>query len=110
MITNEAQPLRTTLKNIDWKGNPVNIDRAGTVPLIGTLRDIVPTEHLIGKASIPLGCVTTRMFTSIMIRPSVRIDRGMMLAASSEPTPLLFGTFFKEELGKPGASLQMAPN
>jgi hypothetical protein len=36
--------------------NPMNIDRVGTVPLIEAFRDIVPKEHLIGKASLPLCC------------------------------------------------------
>jgi uncharacterized protein YigE (DUF2233 family) len=33
-----------------------------------------------------------------MSRPGVGIDRGTKLAASTKPTPFLFGTFFKEEL------------
>jgi hypothetical protein len=33
-----------------------------------------------------------------MSRPSVGIDSGIKLAASSKLTPLLFGTFSKEEL------------
>jgi hypothetical protein len=33
-----------------------------------------------------------------MSTPNVGIDRGMKLVTSSEPTPLLFGTFFEEEL------------
>jgi hypothetical protein len=86
----------TTLEEIiDWKETPVNIDRVGTVPLIEAFRNIVPKEHLIGKALLPLCCKTT--FTSVMSRPSVGIDRGMKLAASSELTPLLFGTFFEEQ-------------
>jgi hypothetical protein len=32
MLMNEAHLLRTTLEIIDWKENPVNIDRVGTVP------------------------------------------------------------------------------
>jgi ribonuclease HI len=35
-------------------------------------------------------------FTFIMSRPNVGIDRGMKLATSSQPTPLLYGTFFEE--------------
>jgi hypothetical protein len=47
MLTDEDHPLRTTLEeSIDWKENPV--DRVGT-----GFRDIVPKEHLIGKASLP---------------------------------------------------------
>jgi hypothetical protein len=72
----------------------VNTDRAGTVPLIEAFWDIVPKEHLIGKVSQPLCCKTT--FTSIMSRPSVGIDRGMKLDASSEPTTLLMRTVFEE--------------
>jgi hypothetical protein len=74
----------------------VNTDRVGTVPLIEAFTDIVPKEHLIGKASLPLCCKTT--FTSIMSRPSVGIDRGTKLAVSPEPTPLLFGNFFEKVL------------
>jgi hypothetical protein len=89
MITNEDHPLRTTLEEvIDWKENPVNTDRVGTVPLIEAFRDIVPKEHLIGKASLPLCCKTT--FTSVMSRQSVGIDRGTKLAVSPEPLRDLF--------------------
>jgi hypothetical protein len=90
-------PLRTTLEEvIYWKENPVNTDRVGTVPFIGAFKDIVPKKHLIGKASLPLCCKTT--FTSTMSRPSIGIARETKLAASPEPTPLLLGTFFEEEL------------
>jgi hypothetical protein len=92
MLKNEAHPLRTTLQVIvDWKETPVNIDRAGTVPLTEAFRDIVFKEHLIGKALLPLCCETT--FTSIMCIPSVMIDRGLKFAASTKLTPLLFVTF-----------------
>jgi hypothetical protein len=74
----------------------VNIDGVGTVFLIEAFRDIIPKEHLIGKASIPLCWEIT--FTSIMRRQSVGTDRGMKLAESSETTPLLFGAYFEEEL------------
>jgi hypothetical protein len=63
----------------------------GTVPLIEALRDIVSMEHLIAKASIPLCCVT--MFTSIMIRPNIEIDRGIMLVVSTEMTSSLWDLF-----------------
>jgi hypothetical protein len=98
MITKEDHPLRTTLEEvIDWKENPVNTDSVGTVPLIEALRYIVPKEHLIGKASLPLCCKTT--FTSVMSRPSLGIDRNKarrITRATPELTPLLFGTFFEE--------------
>jgi hypothetical protein len=94
MLTNEAHALHNTLEEIiDWMENPVNIVRVDMVPLMEAFRGIIPKEHLIGKALLPL-CSET----AIMSRPSVGIDRGMKLAASSEPTPLLFGNFYKEEL------------
>lgn len=71
--------------------NPVNIDRVDMVPLIDAFR-----EHIIGKASLPLCCETA--LTSVMCRPSFGISREMMLSASSELIPLLFGNFFEEEL------------
>jgi hypothetical protein len=97
ILTNEAHPLRNTLEEIiGWMENPVNIDRVDMVPLLVAFRDIVRKEHIIGKASPPLCCETA--FTSVMSRSSIRISRGVKLAASSEPTPLLFGDFFVEEL------------
>jgi hypothetical protein len=57
MITNEDHPLCATLEEIiDRKENPRNTDRVGTVLLSEVFRDIVPKEHLIGKASLPLCC------------------------------------------------------
>jgi hypothetical protein len=94
MLTNEVHPLRTTLEISDWKETPVNIDRVGIVPLFEAFRDIVPKEHLIGQASLPLCCETT--FTSIMSRSSIRIDCGMKLTKSSKPIPLFFRIIFKE--------------
>jgi hypothetical protein len=73
----------------------VNTDRVATVPLIEAFRDTVSKEHLTEKSLLPLCCETT--FTSIMSRLNVGINRGMKFATSSEPTPLLFGTFFEEE-------------
>jgi hypothetical protein len=94
MPTYEVHVLRTTLKKItDCKKNPANIDRARTVPYIEAFSDIVPREHLIGKALIPLCCETA--FTSINSRANDKIDRGMKLAALSKPTPLLFGTSWR---------------
>jgi hypothetical protein len=45
---NKAHPLHTTLEEIiDWKENPVNIDRVCMGPLIEALRDIVHKKYLI---------------------------------------------------------------
>jgi hypothetical protein len=74
----------------------IKIDRVGMVPLIEAFGDIVPKKHLLGKSSLSLCCETT--FTSIMSRPNVGIDRQMKLTTTSEPTPLLFETFFEEDL------------
>lgn len=55
LLTNEAHLIHTTLEEIiDWKENPVSIDRVGTVRLTEAFRDAVPKEYLIGKASLPL--------------------------------------------------------
>lgn len=87
MLAKKAYHLCTTLVEIiDYTGNPVNIDKAGMVILIESFRDIVPKEHLIGKASLPLCCETT--FTLIRSRQSVGIDRGMKLATSSKTSSL----------------------
>jgi hypothetical protein len=94
MLTNEDHPLRTTQEIIVWQENKVNIDTVGTVPLIEAFVDTVPKEQLIGKASLPL-CSKTK-FTSVMSRPSVGIDTGMKLVASSKLTPNLFGIFFEK--------------
>jgi hypothetical protein len=97
IFTNEDHPLSNTLEEvIEWKVNTMSTDRIGTAPLIEAFRDIVPKEHLIGIASLLLCFKTT--FTSGMSRPNVEIDRGVKLAASSEPTPLLFVNFCEEEL------------
>jgi hypothetical protein len=109
MLKYEAHPLRTTLEEItDRKENPVNIDRVGTIPPTEAFRDTVPKEHLIGKATIPLRFETT--FSCIMSRPNVGMDRGMKLVSSSEPTPLLLGTVFEEELSLTTILFTHAPN
>jgi hypothetical protein len=109
ILTNEAHFFRTTLEDIiDRKENPVNLHRADTVPIIEAFRDMIPMEHLIRKASLPLYCVIT--FTSIMSRPNVGMDRWMKLAASSEPTCHIFGTFSEEERWLSGAPSLMSPN
>jgi hypothetical protein len=69
----------------------LNIDRASTVSFIEAFRDIAPKEYLIGKASITLCCEST--FTLITSRPSVGIDRGMTLAASSKLILFYSGPF-----------------
>jgi hypothetical protein len=91
MLTNKADPLRNTLEEIiDWMENPVNIDRVDMVPLIEANRDIVPKEHLIGKASLPLCCETA--CTSIMSRPSAGVDRSLF-TDGSKSTEVSFGGY-----------------
>jgi hypothetical protein len=75
MLVNEVHPLGNTFEAI-------NIDRVDMTPLIEAYSDVVPKEHLVGKASLPLCCKT--VFTSIMSGPSIGIDRGMKLVASSD--------------------------